>query len=199
MGLFGSKSEGSTSEAPSGEPSGATGSEGRSGMGGAQSRKSGSDPAQASGSSRGGAGRDGGQAPRTGGEIVANIGKSIIFKGELSGDEDLIIDGQVEGRITLPNNEVTIGAAGRITADIQGKSIIIIGKTAGNLSAAERIEVQATGIVEGDIRSPRLQIEEGAVVNGKIEMSKSQTPVEKRDASPTGGPGKVEEPARKSA
>jgi cytoskeletal protein CcmA (bactofilin family) len=125
---------------------------------------------------------------------VANIGKSIVFKGELSGDEDLIIDGQVEGRITLPNNEVTIGAAGRITAEIQGKSIIIIGKTAGNLTATERIDVQATGIVEGDIRSPRLQIQEGAVVNGKIDMSKSQAPVEKRE---TGAPqpNKAQEPA----
>lgn len=129
---------------------------------------------------------------------MANIGKSIVFKGELSGDEDLIIDGQVEGRITLPNNEVTIGAAGRITAEIQGKSIIIIGKTAGNLTATERIEVQATGIVEGDIRSPRLQIQEGAVVNGKIDMSKSQTPVEKREGGAP-QPNKAQEPARKIA
>ncbi len=89
---------------------------------------------------------------------MATIGKSIIIKGDLSGDEDLIIDGKVEGRVQLPNNEITIGADGRITADIEAKSIIIVGQTAGNLNATERVEVQATGTVEGDIAAPRLLV-----------------------------------------
>ncbi len=134
-----------------------------------------------------------GRAPQAGGESVANIGKSLIIKGDLSGDEDLVIDGNVEGRINLPNNQVTVGADGRITAEIEAKSIIIVGQTAGNLTASERLEVQATAVVDGDIRAPRLLIEEGAVVNGKIEMSKSpvsargKQPAQAAPAASTGG------------
>jgi cytoskeletal protein CcmA (bactofilin family) len=130
---------------------------------------------------------------------VATIGKSIIIKGDLSGDEDLIIDGKVEGRIQLPNNEITIGADGRITADIEAKGIIVVGKTAGNLSATEKVEVQATGSVDGDITAPRLQIHEGAVVNGSISMTKSAVPAEKRDPSAAVPKSSIGEQTRKIA
>jgi len=127
---------------------------------------------------------------------VATIGKSIIIKGDLSGDEDLIIEGKVEGRVQLPNNEITVGADGRITADIEAKSIIVIGQTAGNLNASQRVEVQSTATVEGDINAPKLLIQEGAVVNGSISMSKAPVAAEARD--PKQHPG-LEEQARKSA
>ncbi|MFT5694729.1 MAG: cytoskeletal protein CcmA (bactofilin family) [Myxococcota bacterium] len=125
---------------------------------------------------------DRGTAPRTGGKTVATIGKSIVIKGDLSGDEDLIIEGKVEGRVQLPNNEITVGADGRITADIEAKSIIVIGQTAGNLNASQRVEVQATGSVEGDITTPRLQIQEGASVNGSISMTKAPVAAGAKDA-----------------
>ena len=101
---------------------------------------------------------------------MAIIGKSIIFKGDLTGDEDLEIDGRVEGQVKLPNHELTIGANGRVTAHVQAKHVIVVGHIAGNVSASERVEVQATGIVDGDIAAPRLLIQEGAVVNGSIQM-----------------------------
>ncbi|MGH0034767.1 MAG: bactofilin family protein [Myxococcota bacterium] len=101
---------------------------------------------------------------------MANIGKSIVFKGELTGDEDLEIEGSIEGRIDLPKGQLTIGSHGRVKAEISAKAVVIIGKVTGNVSATERLEVQSSGIVEGDIRAPRLLIQEGAVVNGGIEM-----------------------------
>lgn len=104
---------------------------------------------------------------------MAAIGKSIVFKGELTGDEDLEIEGQVEGNVKLTNNTLTIGANGRLTAQVVAKSIIVIGRVKGNLTATERIEIQATGIVEGDVKAPRLNVQEGAVLNGGIDMSAS--------------------------
>ncbi len=106
---------------------------------------------------------------------MATIGQSIVFKGELTGDEDLEIDGRVEGTVDLKNHQLTIGANGNLKAEVTAKSIIVIGKVIGNLVAAERIEIQATGIVDGDVRAPRLNVQEGAVLNGRIDMSGGTT------------------------
>jgi cytoskeletal protein CcmA (bactofilin family) len=102
---------------------------------------------------------------------MANIGKSITIKGDLSGNEDLQIDGTVDGRIDLPNNQLTIGAEGRVKAEVHAKAVIVIGHVTGNLSAVDRIQVEATGIVDGDVKAPRLVIQEGAMLNGAVEMS----------------------------
>ena len=105
---------------------------------------------------------------------MANIGKSIVFKGDLTGDEDLEIEGQIEGRIDLPKNQLTIGANGRVKAEISAKAVVIIGQVTGDVNATERLEIQSSGVVKGDIRSPRLLIQEGAVINGAISMKKSE-------------------------
>ena len=102
---------------------------------------------------------------------MANIGKSITIKGDLSGNEDLQIDGTVEGRIDLPNNQLTIGPEGRVKAEVHAKSVVVIGHVTGNLSATDRIQVEQTGIVDGDVKAPRLVIQEGAMLNGAVEMS----------------------------
>ena len=107
---------------------------------------------------------------------MANIGKSITIKGDLTGNEDLVIDGNIEGRIDLPNNQLTIGAEGKIKADIHAKSAVVVGHVSGNVSATERIEVQASGIVDGDVRAPRLVVQEGAVLNGAVEMGEVKQP-----------------------
>jgi cytoskeletal protein CcmA (bactofilin family) len=104
---------------------------------------------------------------------MATIGQSIVFKGELTGDEDLEIEGQVDGLIQLANHQLTIGANGRLKAEVRAKSIVVIGQVTGNLSASERIEIQATGVVTGDVSSPRLNVQEGAMINGTIDMSGS--------------------------
>ncbi len=108
---------------------------------------------------------------------MASIGKSVVFKGDLSGDEDLEIEGRIEGQIQLPNHQLTIGAHGRVKAQIEAKTVVVVGHVSGNVTATERCEVQASGVVDGDIRAPRLLIQEGAVVNGNIEMGeKAKTP-----------------------
>jgi len=111
---------------------------------------------------------------------MATIGQSIVFKGELTGDEDLEIDGQVEGTVNLGNHQLTIGPNGNLKAAVSAKTIVVIGKVTGNLIAAERIEVQATGIVDGDVRAPRLNVQEGAVLNGSIDMSAAGSTTETR-------------------
>ncbi len=102
---------------------------------------------------------------------MANIGKSIVIKGDLSGNEDLVIEGKVEGKIDLPNNRLTIGAGGQVQAQVHAKNVVVVGRVAGNVSASERLEIQASGIVEGDVEAPRLVVAEGAVLNGSVKMS----------------------------
>ncbi len=119
---------------------------------------------------------------------MANIGKSIAIKGDLTGNEDMLIEGTVDGKVDLPNNQLTIGANGKIRAELNAKSVIVIGKVTGNVAGTERVEIQATGIVEGDVSAPRLVVAEGAVLNGAINMTK-------RDQSgvPAAPPARAEE------
>ena len=108
---------------------------------------------------------------RSQGDEVANIGKSISIKGDLSGNEDLVIEGKVDGKVELPNNQLTVGANGVVKAEIQAKTVVVVGKVSGNVRGSERIEIQSTGVVDGDVVAPRLVVAEGAVLNGTIQMS----------------------------
>lgn len=92
-------------------------------------------------------GRASARKSQGGGDDVANLGKSIVFKGDLTGEEDLEIEGRVEGQVKLPNHQLTIGAHGRVTAQVEAKHVIVVGHVAGNVMASERVEVQATGVV----------------------------------------------------
>jgi cytoskeletal protein CcmA (bactofilin family) len=104
-------------------------------------------------------------------EQMANIGKSITIKGDLTGNEDLVIEGTVEGKVSLPDNQLTVGANGTVTAEIAAKAVVVIGKVDGDVKGTERIEIQATGVVQGDVTAPRLVVAEGAVLNGSIQMT----------------------------
>ena len=101
---------------------------------------------------------------------MANIGKSISIHGDVTGDEDLIIEGEVKGKVELPNHQLTLGAHGQVHAEVSAKSVIVIGKVTGNVTGTERVEIQATGVVEGDVHAPRLVVAEGAVLNGAVHM-----------------------------
>lgn len=114
---------------------------------------------------------------------MAHIGKSITIKGDLSGDEDLVIEGDVEGRVELPNNQVTIGADGRVKADVYAQAVVVVGHITGNVSGVERVEVQASGVVDGDVKAPRLSVQEGAQLNGTVDMSAGKA-AERPAASP---------------
>ena len=119
---------------------------------------------------------------------MATVGQSIVFKGELTGDEDLEIEGQVDGQVELSNHQITVGANGLLKAQVNAKSIIVIGQVIGDLTATERIEIQATGVVEGNLRAPRLNVQEGAVLNGSIDMS-APTATDVKKPSTPGQPG----------
>jgi len=102
---------------------------------------------------------------------MANIGKSISIRGDLTGNEDMVIEGQVEGKVDLPNNQLTVGANGKVKAEIHAKSVVVVGHVDGNVFGLERVEIQATGRVEGDVTSPKLVVAEGAQLNGAIQMT----------------------------
>ena len=102
-----------------------------------------------------------------------NIGKSVVIKGELNGSEDLTIEGQVEGKIELRQNVLTIGPNGQIKAQVFAKSVIILGEVTGNVTASEKVDIRDNGSVDGDIASPRVAIAEGAHFRGSIDMQRT--------------------------
>ncbi|HEY0872874.1 MAG TPA: polymer-forming cytoskeletal protein [Vicinamibacterales bacterium] len=110
-----------------------------------------------------------------------NIGKSVIIKGELSGSEDLTIEGQVEGKIELRQNVLTIGANGKIKAQVFAKAVIILGEVIGNVTATEKVDIRDNGSVDGDITSPRVAIAEGAHFRGSIDMQRGGAKTEKAE------------------
>ncbi|MFZ0807732.1 MAG: polymer-forming cytoskeletal protein [Candidatus Sulfotelmatobacter sp.] len=107
-------------------------------------------------------------APLTG--DLAQIGKSVVIKGDLLGSEDLYVDGQVEGSIALKNNSLTVGPNGQVKASVEAKGIIIQGKLEGNVQASDRVDLRKTAVVTGDITTQRISIEEGAYLKGKIDI-----------------------------
>jgi cytoskeletal protein CcmA (bactofilin family) len=103
---------------------------------------------------------------------VVNIGKSVVIKGELSGSEDLTIEGQVEGKIELRQNVLTIGPNGKIKAQVFAKAVIVLGEVVGNVTATEKVDIRDNGSVDGDLVSPRVAIAEGAHFRGSIDMQR---------------------------
>jgi cytoskeletal protein CcmA (bactofilin family) len=105
-------------------------------------------------------------------KLVMNLGKSVMIKGELSGSEDLTLYGRMEGSVKLPEYTLTIGPEADIRAEISAKTIVIMGGVTGNVFAGEKVEIRSTGSVTGDIASPRLAIQDGACMRGKVAPSK---------------------------
>lgn len=103
---------------------------------------------------------------------MGNIGKSVVIKGELSGSEDLTIEGQVEGKIELKENVLTIGTNGKIKAQVFAKTVIVLGEVVGNITASEKVDIRDNGSVDGDITSPKVAIAEGAHFRGAIDMNR---------------------------
>lgn len=129
-------------------------------------------------------------APKNALSIVC---KGITIRGEVFGDEDLQIDGELSGSVKLAGARVSIGPEGRVAGNIQAREIIVRGTLKGNLRASERILMGSTGRWEGDGVSPRLAIEEGATVRGNLEVADS--PEKKSAHTPAPAPAKVEKSA----
>lgn len=101
---------------------------------------------------------------------LAQIGKSLVIKGELSGSEDLYVDGQVEGSIALKGNSLTVGPNGYVKANVEAKGVVVQGKLDGNVQASERVQLRKSAVMNGDITTQRISIEEGAYLKGKVDI-----------------------------
>ncbi|MGH9162547.1 MAG: bactofilin family protein [Vicinamibacteraceae bacterium] len=116
------------------------------------------------------------------GRDVVNIGRSVVIKGELSGSENLTIEGQVNGKIELRDHVLTIGPNAKIKAEVMAKAVIVLGEVIGNVTASEKVEIRERGSVDGDIASPKVAIAEGTHFRGSIDMQSGS----RMDAQPTG-------------
>jgi cytoskeletal protein CcmA (bactofilin family) len=101
------------------------------------------------------------------------IGRSVTIHGEVSGKEDLFMDGVVEGTISLPESRLTVGPNARVLADVDARDVVIYGLVEGNIRATGRIELRESGVMKGDIVAGRLSIEENASIKGKVELSET--------------------------
>jgi len=119
-------------------------------------------------------------------------------KGEISGNEDLHIDGTVEGLIHLEERKLTVGASAKLTADIIAREVVVYGSVKGNLQAKDRIEIKKDGSVNGDLTTARIMIEDGAYFKGSIEIDKSAEKDKDKDknsfARAVGAPATVTAP-----
>jgi cytoskeletal protein CcmA (bactofilin family) len=118
------------------------------------------------------------------------IGKSVTIKGELSGNEDLYMDGNIEGTITLSDHGLTIGPNAHVLADIKVRDVTVFGKVTGNLHATGRVDLRHSAVVSGDIYGGRLSIEENAMVKGRVEL---KAPDQKQASAAQASAAKVEQ------
>jgi cytoskeletal protein CcmA (bactofilin family) len=104
-------------------------------------------------------------------EVSTNIGKSVSIRGELSGTEDLFLDGVFNGSVSLPESRLTIGPNGRVTAELHVRDLVVFGTIDGNIIATGRIDLRQTAVLNGDMLAARLSIEESATVRGRVELT----------------------------
>lgn len=133
-------------------------------------------------------------AKRSAGTVgVATVGPSITIEGDVKGEEDLLVEGKVTGKITVPAHAVTIGATGHVKAQVRARSITVEGEVEGDLVGEEDVVVRPSGSVVGNIISPRVSLESGCRFKGSIDMEKGpapkkaeQRPAAKPEATPRG-------------
>ena len=102
------------------------------------------------------------------------VGSTVRIEGEIYGREDMLVDGEVAGSVMLPEHTLTIGPKANVKANIKARNVVLVGNLEGNIEASERIELRSCGRLLGNIRSPRLIIENGAYVKGTIEVIRSE-------------------------
>jgi len=127
-------------------------------------------------------------------EVAAHIGKSVVVKGELSGSEDLYLDGEVEGTIEMRDHSLVVGPNGRIRANITAREVVVHGKVDGNVSGSERVELKKSCVLNGDIITQSIVIEDGAFFKGSVDVQRESKPEARRAgaaAASTGQSGAV--------
>jgi cytoskeletal protein CcmA (bactofilin family) len=104
----------------------------------------------------------------------ATIGRSVVIKGEVSGAESLYVDGRIEGTVNFGESRVTVGRNGVVIADINAKEVVVMGTVTGNIHCSDRLDIRSEGSLTGDVVTPRICVEDGAVLKGAIEVRADQ-------------------------
>jgi cytoskeletal protein CcmA (bactofilin family) len=132
----------------------------------------------------------------------ASIGRSLTIKGEISGGESLYIDGRIEGTINIPEHRVTVGRNGMVTADVNAREVVIMGKVHGNVICSDRLDIRSEGAVTGDVVTQRISVEDGAILKGSVQVqaSEQRKPQQQQQSKPaeTAKPA-VNEPPKAAA
>ena len=105
-------------------------------------------------------------------ERTSEIGKSIVIRGELFAEEDVTVSGRIEGTVTMERHKLSVSAGAHVAADVHAREVVVSGHVAGSIVAVERLELQPTADVQGDVSTPKLRIAEGAGLTGNVEMPK---------------------------
>ena len=117
------------------------------------------------------------------------LGSSLHVKGDITGTEDLLIDGSVEGLINLDERKLTVGATAKLTADINARDVVVYGYVKGNVRAKGRIEIKKGGSVNGNLTTAQIMIEDGADFKGSIEIDRSaEKEADKNISAPASAP-----------
>jgi cytoskeletal protein CcmA (bactofilin family) len=106
----------------------------------------------------------------------SRIGKTLLIKGEITGSESVLIEGKVEGSIVLPDDRLTVGRDGRVSANIAAHDIVILGEVLGNCTAGDHLDIRCEGSLCGDVVVSRISVEEGAYLTGSIDIRKKPAP-----------------------
>jgi cytoskeletal protein CcmA (bactofilin family) len=117
---------------------------------------------------------------------AACISQGIRIKGEVTGSEDLFVDGQVDGKLSLTNGSLTIGPNGQVRADVTAREVIVRGKVEGKVSGRDKVQLWSTGQVTGEVQTDRLAIEDGAMLRGKVEAGKQPSKTGEAQAAAAG-------------
>jgi cytoskeletal protein CcmA (bactofilin family) len=127
----------------------------------------------------------------------ATIGRSVVIKGEVSGAEALYVDGRIEGTVNFAESRVTVGRSGVIVANINAKEVVIMGTVTGNINCTDRLDIRSEGSLTGDVVTPRICVEDGAVLKGAVEVRAEQH--HEKAQSKTAEAAKSAEPTKAAA
>ena len=130
---------------------------------------------------------------------AACISQGIRIKGEVTGSEDLVVDGLVDGKLNLTNGSLTIGPNGTVKADVYAREVIVRGKIEGKVTGRDKVQLWSTGQVTGEVQTDRLAIEEGALLKGKVEAGKQPAKPSETKATAAAATGKTSETAALSS
>ncbi len=138
-------------------------------------------------------------APATSPRAAACISQGIRIKGEVTGSEDLFVDGVVDGKLNLTNGSLTIGPNGHVKADVNAREVIVRGKIEGKVTGRDKVQLWSTGQVMGEVQTDRLAIEDGALLRGRVEAGKPLNKIPEIKASVASATGKSSDAASLSS